>query len=377
MEMPNASVQADENSHRPLLLTYHDPESGSLGTPDQPAKTLATQQHVIPRKPVPVTGPDRFRASQFVGADNTTSQGVGVVPQPALQPSKDNTSLPKSTQPPRIKIASKTPIVSEKTLTSINRGWRPTCLRRKTILAAAVLFSVLLISLATLFTRSEHNHGIADATIPYRYLWIYGPVAVFTAAAIAWAFIESDVKMMQPWIAMAKGTTSADKSILLDYVNTMDLFTLYHSVKNGEVLMSSCLGVKYILELCIVLSTGILVLESVPIQHPARACLTSFFTAQDMTVSLPYQQAGGEALEGYERQIYGYAPRSEAETVYQNQHVVQAFHAIAPPGVDIWNISTEVDVFRGGIQCQHAPYVLDDVSGADPCNYTLGVYGRL
>jgi hypothetical protein len=174
------------------------------------------------------------------------------------------------------------------------------------------------------------------------------------------------MKMMQPWIAMSKGPTSANESTLLKYVNTRGLVTLYRSVRNHEVLVSSCLGVKYILELCVILSTSTLVLKVIPVRDTARACLTSFFTAQDMTVFLPYKQAGGEALEGYEQQVCGYAPRSEAETVYQNQQVVQVFRAIGLPGVDIWNVSTEMDVFRGGIQCQHAPYVLEEVSGGNP-----------
>jgi hypothetical protein len=59
-------------------------------------------------------------------------------------------------------------MITEKTITSIPPGWRPSCLRRKTMLAAAVPFSVLLIGLAALFTYSEHNYGIADATVPYR-----------------------------------------------------------------------------------------------------------------------------------------------------------------------------------------------------------------
>jgi hypothetical protein len=266
---------------------------------------------------------------------------------------------------------------SEKIAPRPESSWRPYFLRHRVILTSAILLALMILGLQVMLIYSNHHNGISGADSHYRYLWIYLPSAIFTLASIAWYQVEYDAKMMQPWIEMARKPVTAKRSLLLDYVNPLEPLLLFKAFKAGHVLVAASLGVKYLLQLAIVLSTGILVLQNISTSHQTQVCITSFFGYNGELSELPNSITTLEGTEAYARQVYNFTPNSDSETTFQNRRVVQAFHAVEPPKKDAWNVSAVVNWFISEIQCEDAIPIIQPLGVVGTCNYSLDASPRV
>lgn len=83
--------------------------------------------------------------------------------------------------------------------------------------------------------------------------------AVFTTIAAFWAQIEYRSKQMTPWVLMAQEPQSVQKSLLLDYIDPMNIVSLYTSFRNHHWVVMSALAGTFLIQLITVLSSGLFV----------------------------------------------------------------------------------------------------------------------
>ncbi|EOD51312.1 hypothetical protein UCRNP2_1955 [Neofusicoccum parvum UCRNP2] len=145
--------------------------------------------------------------------------------------------------------------------------WTPFHLRRPVLLAAAAVFVLMVVALEVLHHVSERDDGLATVSENMHYLWTYGPTAVLTVLAALWGRVEYRSKQIIPWSLMARGPTSMEHGLLLNYMTSTTLWSLYRSVKRRHFLVSIGISGSLILRLLIIFSTGLLSLEYRPMVY--------------------------------------------------------------------------------------------------------------
>jgi hypothetical protein len=80
---------------------------------------------------------------------------------------------------------------------------------------------------------------------------------VLTILAAFWEQVVYRTKQLMPWRVMAIGPQPASKSVLLDYVSSMDLTSLYHSIRNSHTAVTLAITASFMIKAVIVFSTGL------------------------------------------------------------------------------------------------------------------------
>lgn len=144
--------------------------------------------------------------------------------------------------------------------------WKPFFLSGTAALGFAGTFAVFIVCLAVLFSQSQAHHGLVSANSRLHYLWTYGPTAIFTIVATCWGQVEYDAKKLAPWRAMAKERACPAKDgIFLDYISPWNVVVLFKALKSSQPVASLAVAGSLLINLLIVLSTGLLVSEALMI----------------------------------------------------------------------------------------------------------------
>ncbi|EKG21802.1 hypothetical protein MPH_00721 [Macrophomina phaseolina MS6] len=150
---------------------------------------------------------------------------------------------------------------SARTSTSIDgityRLWSPFFLRKIFLFALIVLFMVIGITLGVLFSQSSRHNGLSTAKESYYYLWTYGPTAVFTSIAALWAQVEYRSKQLMPWNALQRAPQRCETSLMLDYVDPMNIVSLFTSLRRSHIFVTVAIAGALIVQLMVVLSSGL------------------------------------------------------------------------------------------------------------------------
>ncbi|KAK3367800.1 hypothetical protein B0H63DRAFT_405165 [Podospora didyma] len=159
--------------------------------------------------------------------------------------------------------------------------WTPLFLRRPVLIAFALVFTSLIISIAVLFHFLTQDGHILSADPKLHYLWVYGPTAVFVAISAAWVQVDYRAKQMPPWAAMAEGFQPARHSLLLDYIDPLNIVTLYKSIQNRHWTVTCAVAGTFLLQAAVVLSSGLFVSKQTTIYNTdAQVIVHDTFTGQ-------------------------------------------------------------------------------------------------
>jgi hypothetical protein len=109
------------------------------------------------------------------------------------------------------------------------------------------------------------RNGLSAPDTLVRYLWTYVPSSIFILISGSWILVESNVKLLAPWRSMARGPSSASRSVLLDYITPSRLTSLHKIVSNRD--WDVMLGVvgSLTLNAIIIFSTGLFRVEEMPL----------------------------------------------------------------------------------------------------------------
>ncbi|TGJ83100.1 hypothetical protein E0Z10_g5658 [Xylaria hypoxylon] len=155
--------------------------------------------------------------------------------------------------------------------------WEPLYLRKWVLIGFSFVFVVLLTSLEAIYVYSRDHSGLTSTSQQFHYIWTYAPAAVFTLVAALCMRVEYQMKLVAPWANMAKGSTTSQHTIQLDYISMIKVFSIWPAFKNKYYNIALASIVTISLQVSIILSTGLFILlptkmqsKSVPISVQSR-----------------------------------------------------------------------------------------------------------
>jgi hypothetical protein len=93
--------------------------------------------------------------------------------------------------------------------------------------------------------------------------------------AAFWNKIEYRTKQIAPWKQMSEGFAPAKATLLLDYITPINIATLPLAVQARQFAVAAAIFGTFLIQLLIVISTGLLALENQLIEHKHAKLLTS------------------------------------------------------------------------------------------------------
>ncbi|KAM0706042.1 hypothetical protein Q7P35_007402 [Cladosporium inversicolor] len=166
-------------------------------------------------------------------------------------------------------------------------NWKPFWLRRYTLLALAALFASLAAGLIILWHANQAQNGFRTALTTNHYAWTYGPTAILTIILSLWRQVDYHCKLMQPWNELSKGSSDADRSLLLDYLSPIHTTSLFRAIRYRHIPVLASILCFVVLKIVILLSTGLLVLAPVSIDEARNVTLVTAFDTQSFRSQVP------------------------------------------------------------------------------------------
>lgn len=138
--------------------------------------------------------------------------------------------------------------------TGLSRGhndvykmWNSIWLQTKVLASFLVLFVALFLVTILLFHFSEKNSGLSAEDAARQYGWRYGPTAFLTVVLTLWTQVDYSNKILTPWKDMRQGHTTADRSVLLEYISPLMMTTLWRAMKKRHwAVIASITGIVLI-----------------------------------------------------------------------------------------------------------------------------------
>ena len=153
-------------------------------------------------------------------------------------------------------------------------SWRPFALQRRALLCAFPFPSTLLASLEIIYQYSNQRQGLATVSPGGYYLWTYGPTAILTLFGAFWSRAEYRAKQLASWARMARGPSPAESTLLLDYVSPSAPFVICNSLRHRDYLVSMSTTGSLLITLLVIISTGLLSMSTVTVQHQSMSLPT-------------------------------------------------------------------------------------------------------
>ncbi|KAL1633635.1 hypothetical protein SLS56_002783 [Neofusicoccum ribis] len=192
---------------------------------------------------------------------------------------------------------------------------------------------------------------------------------LFTSIAALWAQVEYRSKQLMPWNALQRAPQRAENSLLLDYVDPMNVVSLFHSARKSHFFVTVAIAGALTAQLMVVLSSGLFEAVSViVVKDDAALMTTEVFTGlyHNTITSKP-------ATVTYGRLLYNlsYPLGTTQDYAYQLFNTSHCkFTAPFPPNIRIQayttalasveNMTATVDVFSADLDCSRA--AVDGVS---------------
>ncbi|KAI0440641.1 hypothetical protein F4803DRAFT_552925 [Xylaria telfairii] len=173
-----------------------------------------------------------------------------------------------------------------------NVMWRSAWLYKRTLLALIFLFTSLWASLLVLFKYSVAHNGIQLTLSSNHYAWTYGPTAILIIVASLWRQVDYQCKSVQPWRCMQNNASTAEDSVLLDYISPLQVISFYRAASNRHwPVVCSVLGFA-ILKLIILVSTSLLLLSNTSLANTYDARLATSFSTSQFWKTIPIHPTG-------------------------------------------------------------------------------------
>lgn len=161
-----------------------------------------------------------------------------------------------------------TPVEKDEEETAINhtdRLWAPWSLRLWNLIALITFFILAIVTLEILSFYSNQHDGFSKQSQSKRYLWTYGPCAIFFLVAAVWHQVKYWTQQLMPWRTMAGGPAAASHSLLLDYVSPWSIVSFFQSLRIGHLGITLALLGSFFIKVVIIASAGLLSIHTIVI----------------------------------------------------------------------------------------------------------------
>ncbi|KAL8862737.1 MAG: hypothetical protein Q9178_000679 [Gyalolechia marmorata] len=258
--------------------------------------------------------------------------------------------------------------------------FQPFWLRAFSLIALFVTFTLCWLILVVLYRVASSEHGLSLTITSSHYAWTYGPTVILTCLLSFWRQVDYYCRLTQPWRQLAKKASSAQESVLLDYVSPMYATSLYKAIRRGHIPVAVSIMTFVLLKVIIVVSTGLLDASSTSSSYNQPVYLTNNFNASKMWDRVSRQTATygnavsllnnvkSDILWAYLDELNGKAPD---ENHVKNGKVFQSFDILDSPN-NITSAHAIVDVVAPKVTCEVAQVDSPHLNMSDytlPINY--------
>lgn len=223
---------------------------------------------------------------------------------------------------------------------------------------------VFIVVLEVIVALSGMCYGLSDGSTTLRYVVSYGTTGILTVTLAFWARVEYSILRLAPWLKFRQ-IESIGKALILDYLDTWKVRVPYKALKVHDYHVAAVTMVSLLLNIAIVVSTGLFVLSNIEIpNHPEILSLQTRFVDDSsrlnnvsvipyyLTTSLnpnPAKDVNAVANKGFD---------------YPNGLTSRfAYQAFTAPATGAREFQVTVDGFTSGFNCQEA--VINNVTGLE------------
>lgn len=240
--------------------------------------------------------------------------------------------------------------------------WRPFYLRRTVLAGCAVVFALILVTVAALLAFSNKHQGIGNGNSNQHYLWTFGPTAILTLVAAFWSRVEYQSKMVAPWIRMERGPSQPKQGLLLDYLSDFQPWSIVKGFRNRDYVVSIATTVSVLIKIMIIVSTGLISLSLTPVADESFPMVL-----QDRFVGDParLESAGPMAWYYMRGLIDGNLTYPEG---YWSDYAFQSLRKSEFPSASQTRVV--VDGLKNDLECLPATIALTGAHPPDPRNGT-------
>ncbi|KAK3370570.1 hypothetical protein B0H63DRAFT_552650 [Podospora didyma] len=153
--------------------------------------------------------------------------------------------------------------------------WNPFWLRRVTLISFAALSAALALTTGLLYHFASVSNGLGERGAGYNGVWRYSPTAVVVVVSSLWRLVDLNVRSLMPWYELQHGPTSAEKSLLLDYMTPFLPRRFWLAFKNRHWAAVASMVGYIVLLLLVVFSTGLVALEPTSLSGETLAPIAS------------------------------------------------------------------------------------------------------
>ncbi|KAI3319070.1 hypothetical protein HD806DRAFT_548648 [Xylariaceae sp. AK1471] len=114
--------------------------------------------------------------------------------------------------------------------------WSPFYLQRWVLITFTIIFILLIAIIETLLAISNRYNGL------------YGPTAVLTLTALMWDRVTFQAQMLAPWYRMQRSKSSADRGLLLDYLDMLPPMAIISALRRRDWAPAAALSVYLVLQ---------------------------------------------------------------------------------------------------------------------------------
>ncbi|KPI38474.1 uncharacterized protein AB675_4315 [Cyphellophora attinorum] len=182
--------------------------------------------------------------------------------------------------------------------------WTPIWLRRSTLAAFIVFFILSIIILVVLWVLSRTRSGFEiHFTGPHHAYWVYFPTILVIFLVGLWRQVDFHTKSLTPWDELQKGPVQPTKSLLLDYVSSLQIVALFQAFIHNHIPIVATVSAFMFFKIITVFSTGLFILLPQDVEQGGFPLLgTSTFASNvvnlDSITAAPVSAFQGTAYQG-------------------------------------------------------------------------------
>lgn len=230
----------------------------------------------------------------------------------------------------------------------------PFYLHRKTLSAFTVLFVAFIMTLEAILAISNVRHGFSQSGPVLRYIMSYGTTGILTATMAYWGRVEYSIPRMLPWIQSQPIIDNKD-ALALDYLDMWRIMIPFQAIRNGHHRAAAARTVSLLLNILLVLSTGLFVTENVKVPSNPESLLLQTHFSDDPTRLQDVSSIPNDIVQAFVMDSQSSSDLSKPNVTRLNglsDDIVYQSFTTTRAGAQEVNVS--VDGILAGLDCQQA-----------------------
>ncbi|KAF5000433.1 hypothetical protein FGRMN_1764 [Fusarium graminum] len=148
---------------------------------------------------------------------------------------------------------------------------------------ALVAFLLIFIACATCLIALDRvitsRKGLPLTLSSSSYSWTYGPTAVLIVLLSLWRRVDYYYKLREPWRQLQSRPSSADDSLLLDYITSFQIKSISQALKRRHYAVAATIAAFFLLKFIILISTTLFVVREINTNGTLNVTMQDTFDA--------------------------------------------------------------------------------------------------